>query len=108
MERILRIYQTKEGKRPFADWLENLKDRKARAIVRARLNRIQLGNFGDCKSVGESVFEFRIHYEPGYRIYFGREGEEIVVLLCGGDKSTQKKDILKAKTYWEKYKNDYK
>lgn len=82
-----------------------LKDSKARAIVRARLNRIELGNFGDCKSVGDGVFEFRISYGPGYRVYFGRVGEIIVVLLCGGDKGTQKHDIVNAKNFWKEYKD---
>jgi len=99
------IFKSKNGKIPFVDWIEQLRDKKARAIIRARLNRIQLGNFGDCKSIGDEVYEFRIHYSSGYRIYFGISGNDLVVLLCGGTKSTQKKDILKAKSYWEEYKN---
>lgn len=105
MERTLVIYEKSNGKSPFSEWLLNLKDIKARAVIRARLNRIQLGNFGDCKSVGDGVFELRIAFGPGYRVYFGRDGEQIVVLLCGGDKRSQTKDISQAKTFWKEYKN---
>ncbi len=73
------------------------------AIVRARLNRIRLGNFGDCKSVGGGVEELRIDFGPGYRVYYGREGSLVVVLLCGGDKRTQARDILTAQKYWKEY-----
>ena len=105
MERTLVIYEKSNGKSPFSQWLSALKDIKARAVIRARLNRIQLGNFGDCKSVGEGVVELKIAYGPGYRVYFGREGELIVVLLCGGNKASQSKDISQAKTFWKEYKN---
>ena len=99
MERTLLIYQTPSGKSPFSDWLSGMKDSKARAVIRARLERIQLGNFGDCKSVGDGVSELRIPYGPGYRVYFGRQGETIVVLLCGGNKGTQQKILIKPKYY---------
>ena len=75
------------------------------AIVRARLNRIRLGNFGDCKLVGGGVEELRIDWGPGYRVYFGRQGSLVVVMLCGGDKKSQAKDILKAQRYWREYLN---
>ena len=88
---------------PFSEWLASIKDARAVAIVRARLNRIRLGNFGDCKSVGDGVEELRIDFGPGYRIYYGREGSLLVVLLCGGSKRTQAKDILKAQRYWKEY-----
>ncbi len=99
------IYESRAGKSPFAEWLSDLRDIKARAIIRARLNRIELGNFGDCKGVGGGVFELRIIFGPGYRVYFGKQGEFLVVLLCGGDKSTQSRDITKAKLLWEEHKN---
>lgn len=88
---------------PFSDWLASLKDARAVGIVRARLNRIRLGNFGDCKSVGGSVEELRIDFGPGYRVYYGREGSLVVILLGGGSKGTQARDILRAQRYWKEY-----
>jgi putative addiction module killer protein len=88
---------------PFSDWLASLRDGRTVGIVRARLNRVRLGNFGDCKSVGSGVEELRIDYGPGYRIYYARQGPLIVVLLGGGDKSTQARDILTARKYWKEY-----
>ena len=105
MERQLVIYETPDGRRPFSEWLSGLKDRRARAIVRARLERVQLGNLGNCRSLGDGVFELKIYYGPGYRVYFGQDGENLVVLLCGGDKGSQQRDIDKAKSLWEDYKN---
>lgn len=75
------------------------------AFIRRRIDRIQLGNLGDYAPVGAEVFEFRIPYGPGYRIYFGEEGDTIVILLCGGDKSTQRADIQRAKAYWQEYRS---
>jgi putative addiction module killer protein len=88
---------------PFSEWLDSLKDARAVGIVRARLNRIRLGNFGDCKTVGGGVEELRIDFGPGYRVYFGRKGCALVILLGGGDKKTQAKDILRARKHWEEY-----
>ena len=96
-------YVTDEGANPFRKWLDDLMDNKARAVVRVRLNRVRLGNFGDAKSVGEGVSELRIDYGPGYRVYFGREGNTIVILLCGGQKRTQRRDIKTAHQYWSDY-----
>ena len=96
-------YLLESGQNPFREWLEGLKDRQARAKIRVRLNRIRLGNFGDCKSVGRGVSELRIPYGPGYRVYFGRKGNTIVILLYGGDKSTQSRDIALAQEYWKEY-----
>jgi putative addiction module killer protein len=87
----------------FSDWLASLKDARAVGIVRARLNRIRLGNFGDCKPVGGGVEELRIDFGPGYRVYYGREGSLVVILLCGGSKRTQTRDILRAHRYWKEY-----
>ena len=96
-------YITKEGKNPFRNWLMDLKDRTARARIRVRINRLRLGNFGDIKSVGAGVNELRIPYGPGYRVYFGKSESKVVILLCGGDKSSQSKDIKIAKQYWIDY-----
>lgn len=100
----LRYYQTAAGGQPFVEWLEHLNDRQARARIEARLARVAAGNFGDVESVGEGVSELRIDWGPGYRVYFSQLGQVIVLLLCGGDKRTQQKDIRRAKAYFEDYK----
>lgn len=94
------------GKCPFEDWLDGIKDPKLAYAVDARLVRVRDGNFGDHKSVGDGVFELRIPKGPGLRVYYGLKGDELVILLGGGDKSTQKKDIVSAKELWSKYKNE--
>ncbi len=99
----IEIYLTEKGKAPFSDWLESLSDIRARAKIRMRLDRLRLGNFGDSKSVGDGVFELRVDFGPGYRVYYGLVGVQIVLLLCGGDKSSQKKDIRLAKNYWKNF-----
>lgn len=81
----------------FREWLHDQKDNRLVAKVVARINQVRGGNFGDHKSVSDGVSELRIHYGPGYRIYYTVRGRIIVILLCAGDKSTQSKDILKAK-----------
>lgn len=88
----------------FRNWIAKLRDRQAKQIVAGRLRRIEHGAFGDAKGVGEGVNELRIHFGPGYRIYFQVRGNQIVLLLCGGDKSSQAEDIAKAKSIaraWE-------
>lgn len=100
----LRIYLTEDGRAPFTEWLTSLRDNRARAKIRVRLDRMSLGNLGDCHSVGAGVQELRVDYGPGYRVYFGREGTMIVLLLCGGDKTTQTQDIETAQDYWMEYR----
>ena len=102
--RVIRRYITIEGQVPFAQWLESLRDLKAVNKIDARLSRVEHGNLGDYRTVGEGVCELRINYGPGYRIYFGQVGSTIVLLLCGGDKSTQEQDILTAQAYWKDYR----
>lgn len=102
--REIRRYITSDGRIPFAEWLDFLRDFKAKVKIQARLDRITLGNLGDYRSVGEGVCELRINYGPGYRIYFGQIGTTIVLLLCGGDKSTQAQDIRTAMEYWADYR----
>lgn len=80
----------------FDKWFDGLKDTKGRFRIQARIDRAELGNFGDCEPVGEGVSEMRIHFGPGYRVYFAQRGSLIVLLLVGGDKSTQAKDIKAA------------
>lgn len=103
-ERLIKEYIAANGKNHFRIWHDGLKDIKARAKIDIKGARLRLGNFGDSKSLGQGVYELRIHFGPGYRIYYGLDGQVIVLLLCGGDKSTQKKDIKKAKTFWKDYK----
>ena len=81
----------------FAIWIRGLRDRRARAKIAARIDRLSLGNVGDAEPVGEGVSELRIHYGPGYRVYVVQRGKVLIVLLCGGDKSTQTKDVRIAK-----------
>lgn len=80
----------------YHEWFESLKDKRARARIDTRIRRVSLGNFGDVRPVGKGVSELRIDYGPGYRVYFTQRGNIIVILLCGGDKSTQAKDIQHA------------
>ncbi|NJK29274.1 MAG: type II toxin-antitoxin system RelE/ParE family toxin [Acaryochloris sp. RU_4_1] len=94
------LYVTEDDACPFELWLSALRDSQARARIKKQLDRIGLGNLGDFKPVGEGVLELRINYGPGYRIYFAQSGPTIILLLCGGDKSTQDQDILRAKQYW--------
>jgi putative addiction module killer protein len=97
-------YQRADGREPFTEWLNALRDKATEARIRVRLLRIEAGNFGDCEPVGDGVMELRIHVGAGYRIYFGRHGKALVILLCGGDKRSQASDIKRAKDYWTEWK----
>jgi putative addiction module killer protein len=99
----LKTYVNHKGKAIFTDWLEGLRDTQARARIDVRLNRLANGLAGDAKVVGQGVTELRIDWGPGYRVYFAREGATVVLLLCGGDKRTQQKDIEHAIEYWKDY-----
>ena len=103
-ERELRLYQTTDGRVPFSDWFDALRDERTKQRIDARLARVRLGNLGDSKSVGGGVYELRIDIGPGFRIYFGEEAGRMIILLCGGVKSTQQQDIRKARLYWADYK----
>ena len=85
-------------------WLNKLKDKIGKALINERISRIEDGNFGDCFPIGDGLSELRIHFGPGYRVYFKNTGKEIIVLLCGGNKSTQERDIVKAKKIARLYK----
>ena len=102
--RNIQVYRTPNGKEPFNEWLKSIPDTKTRARVRAGLEQLRLGNFGNVKSVSEGVLELRFHFGVGYRIYFSEIRNTIILLLCGGDKSSQTRDIARAKRYWRKYK----
>lgn len=101
--RDIRRYITPDGRNPFAEWLSSLRDLNAVVKIEQRLDRVRLGNLGNSKSVGEGVCELKIDFGPGYRVYFGQFGSTIVLILCGGDKSSQEQDIRKAKEYWKEY-----
>ncbi len=89
----------------MTEWLNGLRDSKTRKRILVRLSRLERGNFGDCKPVGEGVSELQIFFGSGYRVYFAEHGDDVVVLLCGGDKSSQDTDIQQAKAYWRRYLN---
>lgn len=88
----------------FLSWIDGLKDQKGRARILCRIVAAQSGNFGDCCSVGDGVSEMRIHYGPGYRVYFAQEGINIYLLIAGGDKTSQDRDIKQAKNMWKELK----
>ena len=96
-------YQTSDGRIPFREWLDTVTDPVGYAAVQVRKDRLARGLFGDCEPVGDGVWELRIDTGPGYRVYYARSGKQVVLLLCGGDKRSQKADIKKAKTYWRDY-----
>jgi len=89
---------------PIAGEKCRLKEIHTRAKILTRIDRLKLGNFGDCKSVGDGIYELRIHYGPGIRLYYSRVGNKVLLLLCGGDKSSQVKDIKKAKEFLKDYR----
>ena len=107
-KKIVVIYADKNGREPFSEWLNSLRDRTFRARIRNRISRLELGNFGDCEPVSEGVFELRFFFGSGFRVYFAKYEEERILLLGGGDKKTQIKDILKAKNCWKKFKETEK
>ncbi len=106
MQKRVIIYKTEEGVEAYTEYVDSLNDRAAAAKIRVCVTRAELGNLGDHKNIGRGIIEMRIHYGPGYRVYIGRHGNELIVLLCAGDKSSQTKDIQKAKAYWEDYKRN--
>jgi len=97
-------YQSDDSGEPFTEWLKSLRDKVAQARIRVRLRQVQAGNFGDVEPVGDGVSEFRIHVGAGYRVYYGQHGKTVVILLCGGDKSSQAADIKRAKAFWSEWK----
>ena len=102
--RRLKLYRTPNGREPFGEWYDTIQDLNLQSRIDKRLERIANGNFGDYRSVGRGVFELRFHFGMGYRIYFAEVENTIVLLLCGGDKSSQARDIERAKDYWLEYR----
>ena len=103
VEREIKKLVLQNGLDPFDEWFDSLRDWKMQAAVDARLARVRAGNFGDSKSVGGGVFELRIALGPGLRIYYGLHGKQILVLLGGGDKSSQSRDIARAQELWRQF-----
>ncbi len=101
----IEIYQDKKRTHPFIEWIESLKDKTARAKIKVRLARIRLGNLGDCKSLGQGLYEIRVDEGVGYRLYFTQASAKKIILL-GGSKKTQEKDIEKARLYLKDYRSE--
>jgi putative addiction module killer protein len=99
----IRRYTTAEGRDVFGEWLANLADLKARARIAVRIDRLAGGNFRDAKSIGGGLYEMRIGWGAGYRVYYGKIEAACVLLLCGGDKRKQSADIKRARAYWKDY-----
>jgi putative addiction module killer protein len=99
----VRLYEKENGRSPFADWFDDL-DRQAASKVTIAVERLRLGNFSNIKGVGAGVQEYRINWGPGYRLYLGRDGETVVLLLIGGTKQRQDDDIKEAQQLWADYK----
>jgi putative addiction module killer protein len=97
------VFHDKSGREPFTDWLNGLRDAPTRRRILQRLLRLEQGHYGDAKPVGAGVNELRFFFGTGYRVYFGEDGDTLVVLLCGGDKSSQSRDIQQAQAYWQEY-----
>lgn len=100
----VREYLTPDGSCPFGEWLVALRDLRARSRILGRIDRVRAGLRGDWKALRNGVFELRIDHGPGYRVYCGQDGSRLVLLLCGGDKRTQQRDIETAYEYWQDYK----
>lgn len=101
--RIIDFYQIPNGPEPFTRWLLSIRDTSIQRRIQARLTSVRDGNLGDHRAVGGGVWELRLDFGAGYRIYFGQVDTTIVLLLCGGDKSSQQRDIERAKNYWIEY-----
>lgn len=102
----LKALVLKNGTSPIEDWIKGTRDAQTRQRIQARLDRIERGNMGEYQSVGEGVSEFKMDFGAGHRIYFGRTGATLIVLLVGGNKSTQDSDIKTAKQLWKDYRDD--
>lgn len=103
---LIEYYQKDNGDVPFREWLHALRDSQAVERIRARLARVRAGNFGNVKALGDGVAELKIDHGPGYRIYYAMNGKTVVLLLIGGDKSTQRRDIETAKHYWQDFQGE--
>jgi len=103
---LIALFTTSANSVPFESWFSSLQDEKTKAIIRIRLNRVRLGNFGDKKPISNGVFELRIDYGPGYRIYCAMDGKTTVIILTAGEKGSQKRDVKTALELWRQYRNE--
>ena len=103
-KRQVKHFVTDNGRDLFGEWINGLKDTQGQIAVLKRIDRMGDGNLGDHSYVGQGVWELRVHFGPGYRVYFGEDGSNLIILLCGGDKHSQKKDIRKAQDLWYAYR----
>ena len=101
-------YISDDGYDPFKKWLESLSYRQARARILVRIQRLAAGNFGDCKPIAEGIWELRIDHAAGYRVYYAKAGEKLILILAGGDKRRQQADIETALEYWNNWKRKNK
>lgn len=97
--KIIKLFKTANGKKPFREWLDKLKSKQDKARIRRRIDRLELGHYGDCKRLAKDLFELRLFFGPGYRLYYTEQGNEIIILLLGGDKSSQTRDVAQATAY---------
>jgi len=104
----IEYYTDENGNKPFREWLNDLRDQIAAVRIRARLTRVKTGNFGLVRNVGEGVVELKIDYGPGYRVYYAIDNGMVVLLLCGGDKRTQQRDIENAQRFWKNHQEQRK
>ncbi len=102
--RTIIFYQIPDGSQPFIEWFNSIRDTRTKNRIQARIDSVETGNLGVYKSVGDGVMELKLDFGPGYRIYYGEMDNRIVLLLCGGDKSSQNRDIKRAKGYWTEYR----
>lgn len=103
-KKSIEIYHDNNGREPFTERVKSI-SMSDRSRIFSRLDRVESGNLGDYKSVGDDVYELRFHFGSGFRVYYGEVNNQIILLLCGGDKSSQKKDVKKAKVYWKDFIN---
>ncbi len=101
----IEVYTDEKGNSPFEEWLFSF-DTSTQLRITSRLDRMRDGNFGDSKTLREGIYELRLHFGSGYRVYYGKVGKRIVLLLCGGDKGSQQRDIKRAMKYWEDYQEE--
>ena|SRR5437667_3166074 len=102
-EITIRRYVTRNGRDTFGEWLSHFKDARTRAKIVARIDRLSVANFGDCKNLGGGLFELRIDWGPGYRVYYAMIGRSCILLLCGGNEKSQPADIRMARKYLQDY-----